>query len=90
MLIGIAEASAPLAGDFNADGTVDAADYVVWRKNAGTLYDQDDYNDWRANFGRSIDDPEGSSLAAVPEPTTLVSLPVIIALVAPTLRKRRA
>ncbi|HJQ81834.1 MAG TPA: hypothetical protein VJ828_17855, partial [Lacipirellulaceae bacterium] len=32
MLIGIAAQSAPLAGDFNADGAVDAADYVVWRK----------------------------------------------------------
>jgi hypothetical protein len=23
-------------GDFNGDGTVDAADYVVWRKGLGT------------------------------------------------------
>ena len=36
------------AGDFNSDGTVDAADYVVWRKtiNTPTAYDT-----WRANFG---------------------------------------
>ena len=28
-------AVAGLPGDFNHDGTVDAADYVVWRKNPG-------------------------------------------------------
>ena len=27
-----------LPGDFNHDGTVDAADYVVWRKNPGGIY----------------------------------------------------
>jgi hypothetical protein len=25
-----------LPGDYNGDGTVDAADYVVWRKTLGT------------------------------------------------------
>jgi autotransporter-associated beta strand protein len=40
-------------GDFNEDGTVNAADYVVWRKGAGT-YLQSDYNIWRNNFGESI------------------------------------
>ena len=33
-----------LPGDFNDDGTVDAADYVVWRKTDGT---QAGYNTWR-------------------------------------------
>jgi len=37
-------------GDFNLDGKVDAADYVVWRKNGGT---PNQYNDWRRNFGES-------------------------------------
>ncbi|MEX0612224.1 MAG: autotransporter-associated beta strand repeat-containing protein, partial [Pirellulales bacterium] len=40
-----------LAGDFNSDGVVDAADYVVWRKGLGTTYTQNDYNAWRSNFG---------------------------------------
>jgi probable HAF family extracellular repeat protein len=40
-----------LPGDFNADGLVDGADYVVWRKNAGGVYTQADFNTWRANFG---------------------------------------
>jgi hypothetical protein len=37
-----------LPGDFNFDGIVDAADYVVWRMNDGT---QAEYDVWRANFG---------------------------------------
>jgi hypothetical protein len=39
-----------LGGDYNGDGKVDAADYVVWRKNAGTPAE---YNTWRTNFGSS-------------------------------------
>ena len=27
--------STSVTGDYNADGVVDAADYVVWRKNIG-------------------------------------------------------
>ena len=30
-------------GDFNDDGTVDAADYVVWRKILGTIYTQAEF-----------------------------------------------
>jgi hypothetical protein len=49
-------------GDFNSDGSVNAADYVVWRKTDGT---QQGFNEWRANFGTT----SGSgSLASVPEP----------------------
>jgi T5SS/PEP-CTERM-associated repeat protein len=43
-----------LAGDYNGNGTVDAADYVVWRKNDGT---QAGYDTWRANFGASAAGP---------------------------------
>jgi hypothetical protein len=42
-----------LAGDHNDDGTVDAADYVVWRKNPAGFGGQQGYDDWRANFGAS-------------------------------------
>jgi hypothetical protein len=62
-------------GDFNQDGTVDAADYVVWRKSDGT---QTGYDAWRTNFGISLLADGGSalpsaeSLPAVPEPSTLM------------------
>ena len=48
----ILSAQAALGGDFNLDGKVDAADYVVWRKT-GTGGEQG-YQAWRANFGSSV------------------------------------
>jgi hypothetical protein len=65
-----------LAGDYNSDGRVDAADYVVWRKNpSGFGGDPAGYNTWRANFGRSAGGPaSAAATAAVPEPGTLVLL----------------
>jgi hypothetical protein len=65
---GILQVVASLPGDYNTDGKVDAADYVVWRKNGAS---QDDYNTWRANFGGS-GGSGSSSFAAVPEPGTLL------------------
>jgi hypothetical protein len=67
-------AAAPgLPGDFNNDGTVNAADYVVWRKNPGGIYTQADFNTWRANFGNSAGSGTTSSAStpAVPEPASL-------------------
>ena len=42
-----------LEGDFNDDGTVDAADYAVWRDGFGTDYSIDDFDKWKKNFGMS-------------------------------------
>jgi hypothetical protein len=53
-------------GDYNKNGTVDAADYAVWRATLGNsvtahsgadgdgdgIIDNDDYNVWRAHFGQ--------------------------------------
>jgi hypothetical protein len=58
-----------IPGDYNNNGAVDAADYVVWRKNDGT---QQGYDIWRANFGRTADTGAAAGAnAAVPEPTAL-------------------
>jgi hypothetical protein len=82
-----------IPGDYNANGTVDAADYVVWRKNLNTpttlpndetpgMVTQDDYTNWQANFGSVA--PAAASLgsvAAVPEPHVLpLSLSLIMSL----------
>jgi PEP-CTERM motif len=67
----------PTPGDFNKDGTVDAADYVVWRKNPGGIYTPDDYNTWCANFGKSSSLGSGSganAIEGVPEPATIMLL----------------
>jgi hypothetical protein len=73
-----------LAGDYNDNGTVDAADYVVWRKNEGTSNTLANnsipgpigpahYNQWRTNFGRSSGSGAAgnSVVSAVPEPGSL-------------------
>ncbi|HEY3394930.1 MAG TPA: hypothetical protein VGK58_19655 [Lacipirellulaceae bacterium] len=62
---------AGLAGDYNGDGTVDAADYVLWRKDpAAHGGDPAGYNTWRANFGGTLTPGSGSSPGAVPETTS--------------------
>jgi hypothetical protein len=78
-------------GDYNRDGTVDAADYVVWRNGLGATYTQTDYDVWRANFGQTIGSgaalPSAESLSiAVPEPATLPLL--IMAMVVHYARRR--
>jgi GH25 family lysozyme M1 (1,4-beta-N-acetylmuramidase) len=75
------------AGDFDRSGTVDAADYVLWRNtmgqsvNVGTsadgnlsgAIDADDYRIWSQNFGKTYASGSGSSLGSsgVPEPTAI-------------------
>jgi hypothetical protein len=58
-----------LTGDFNRDDSVDAADYVVWRKGVGQGFIDDDYELWRGNFNAS--GGSGASYANVPEPACL-------------------
>ena len=71
----ILSAQAALGGDFNLDGKVDAADYVIWRKT-GTGGEQG-YQAWRANFGSSIAGvnqaiSDSWLTAPIPEPTTWI------------------
>jgi hypothetical protein len=74
-----------LPGDYNQNGIVDAADYVVWRDKLGSVtslpnddtpgVDQDDYNRWRAHFGQTTGSGSGASAnSAVSEPATLLLL----------------
>jgi hypothetical protein len=66
-------------GDFNADGIVDAADYVVWRENDGN---QEGYSTWRENFGHtsggvaagSVGGDSPGANSAVPEPACAIML----------------
>jgi hypothetical protein len=77
-----------LLGDYNEDGMVDAADYVVWRDTMGDevdfyagadgsgngVIDEQDYAVWRENFGNSLPPPEegGGSTAAAAQLATSV------------------
>jgi hypothetical protein len=60
-----------LAGDFNRDGAIDAADYVVWRKNIGA---PPTYQTWRSNFGRTASGAVSAAISsgAVPEPASWI------------------
>jgi hypothetical protein len=78
--------SAGLTGDYNGDGKVDAADYVVWRKDPASFGGAQGYADWRANFGATAGSGSGSGLAAVPEPASAMLL--IIGFVALCGRRR--
>ena len=59
-----------LAGDFNEDGVVDAADYTVWRDGLGNRYSPSDYDVWAGNFGATL--PASSESNSVPEPSALL------------------
>lgn len=72
-----------LAGDYNQDGVVDAADYTVWRDNFGTtnVLDNDpiggviniaQYDQWKANFGMQAGGGGSIASAGVPEPGSLL------------------
>jgi hypothetical protein len=78
--------STGIAGDYNHNGVVDAADYVLWRATLGQsgaalaadgnnngMIDTGDYDVWKSNFGNHSGSAAGAN-AAVPEPATLVLL----------------
>lgn len=81
---GLVQYLGELDGDYNGDGSVNAADYTRWRDNLGqsvTLPNDatpgsvtiDDYQVWRANFAASSG--QGGHGAAAPEPgATAVAL----------------
>jgi T5SS/PEP-CTERM-associated repeat protein len=88
---------AGIEGDFNYDGSVDAADFTVWQDNLGLTASvlngngsgaatvvQADYLLWKTNFEALATGSEGT--AAVPEPVT--PLLALLALVAAPLRVR--
>jgi hypothetical protein len=80
--------AAALVGDYNGDGLVDAADFVVWRNsfgqtgtdlpadgNANGSIDNGDYDLWRAGFGHVS--PAEAAAATIPEPATILSAVVV-------------
>jgi hypothetical protein len=87
-------------GDFNSNGIVDAADYVVWRDTLGDIgaglpadgnmnqvIDIGDYGVWNAHFGQS--DASGAlTNSTVPEPTATVV--VLTPIACSCLRRRPA
>jgi phosphatidylinositol-3-phosphatase len=57
----------PVAGDFDHNGSVDAADYVLWRQKLASNYSPTDYGLWRSHFGQSAM-TVAAAFAIIPEP----------------------
>jgi hypothetical protein len=68
-------------GDYNNNGIIDAADYVVWRKGQA----DGDYNLWRSNFGETVSGSGGS----VPEPSSVLLLALSIAALPAFVQRQR-
>ncbi len=62
---------ATIPGDFDSDGDVDGADFLVWQRGFGDGYDVSDLAVWKSNFGApgALSTASGAT-AAVPEPTS--------------------
>lgn len=83
-----AEPPAPVpSGDYNGNGRVDAADYVLWRRTLGQTgvtngsgadgnsngeIDDGDYTYWRARFDTLVNGASLDDAAAVPEPAAVL------------------
>jgi hypothetical protein len=90
-----------VAGDYNNNGVVDAADYVIWRKNLGQSFQltnevagvtpgmvtTQDYDAWRSRFGGTSSSGSAGAAAAVPEPSAVFVL--IVGLVTTLAAARR-
>jgi hypothetical protein len=78
-------------GDYNANGTVDAADYTLWRDHLGEnftltgenpaattpgLVDAEDYDFWKSQFGETA----GSGAGAASRNDAAVSEPTTLAM----------
>jgi serralysin len=97
--------AAVLAGDFNHDGIVDAADYTVWRDELGdtgggmaadangdNIVNASDYAVWVSNFGHTAGGGGSGSLGtkSVPEPSTAALMLLPCVLFAMRCRRRGA
>lgn len=83
-----------VTGDYNGNGVVDAADYVVWRDTLGqTVFwpgdqadgdqsgtiDQGDYTFWKNNFGNTVPGGGSSALSALTVPEPTTSALAVFA-----------
>jgi gluconolactonase len=73
----------PQTGDYNGDGTVDAADYTTWRDTLGStenlsadgngnrVIDAGDFGAWVSQFGNELGGAASASVQTAPEPSAI-------------------
>ncbi len=66
-------------GDYNADGIVDTADYVAWRKS--NIYGELGYELWRTNFSAPGAGSGVTDAQSIPEMTTTTALVIYVVLI---------
>jgi hypothetical protein len=100
---GIAGTGSINRGDYNSDGIIDVADYIVWKKTFsqtaspagvgadgntdGTINDGD-YTLWTQRFGGAIASGAGGGPGAIPEPSTIL-LTLLLACASLSIVRRR-
>jgi autotransporter-associated beta strand protein len=89
-----------LPGDYNVDGIVDGADYVMWQKNVGqpagilpndnteVIIGDAQYDLMRANFGNVLSSGGGGD-ETVPEPSTVAAAMLLTFVAACAARRRK-
>ncbi|WP_197530978.1 PEP-CTERM sorting domain-containing protein [Bythopirellula polymerisocia] len=71
--IGVIPSPTTETGDFNNDGLLDGADFLVWQRGGSTnMLSQSDLTVWQTNYGSQV--PLTVNSVAVPEPTTSLLL----------------
>lgn len=96
---------AGILGDYNRNGTIDAADYILWRKslsltgsalaadgNNNGVIDPADFTIWRNNYGAhaSAGSGSGANLSGGSVPEPTSLIMLLIATMSVTLHRRRA
>lgn len=93
--IDVVAPASQVVGDYNGDGSVNIADYTVWRNSLGStvsegtgadgnlngVIDADDYTVWKLYFGAADGSAGTVATAAVPEPATFQLVALLAAAV---------
>ena len=105
MIRAIVGTTTAVPGDYNRDGRVDAADYIVWRKTMGQdlapysgadgsgngMVDEADFDFWRERFGDTFGSGAGvTAERAVPEPATALLMVLVASWVSIGARRGRS
>jgi hypothetical protein len=105
MIRAIVGTTTAVPGDYNRDGRVDAADYIVWRKTMGQdlapysgadgsgngMVDEADFDFWRERFGDTFGSGAGvTAERAVPEPATALLMVLVTSWVSIGARRGRS